>query len=446
MKVNKFIPIHFQKLNHTSSEDKRFIRVKIWLMHLQENYNGSYFSKTAVDEAIPTLDLTPILGFIEVNDQTGEEDFSDHRYNLVVEDGELKWKYEGHAYGVIPPAPHNNAKYEQKIGDDGIERTYLTVEALMWTKFEDAISIIERDDGLKAQSMELSESYSGEWKDDGLFHFSKFQFNGACILGTGVLPAMNSASIEMTYSANSFKEEISEILKEFKETFSQTKKEVNSLNLAEILAKYSVDEDFLIKKGISISDFTLEALDEKLADMSEKGELTIVSNVDFDAMKTELDVVKSELEQAKVELDSTKNNLKTANEALVTANYSVSNFQEQLTTAQKELATVKDERDTANALLNEYQRSEHESKAEEVISRFTSELLMEEDVADIRENIHDYSIDEIEEKLFARQGRKVAQAFTKDANNNLASIKFNKINKNKSQADFADIIAEHVGE
>ncbi|MCD3328207.1 hypothetical protein G8V02_15305, partial [Clostridium botulinum D/C] len=86
--VNKKIPVIFQKLDQYESEysDIRFLKVKIWLMHLGENFNGSYFSKEVVENAIPSLSNTPILTYIETN-SSGEEDFSDHRTIIVVKNG-----------------------------------------------------------------------------------------------------------------------------------------------------------------------------------------------------------------------------------------------------------------------------------------------------------------------------------------------------------------------
>jgi hypothetical protein len=137
--VNRNIPIIFQNLNHYDVEDTRFLKVKIWLMHTNENLNGSYFEKSVVEEAIPSLANTPILAYIEDNSD-GEKDFSDHRQVLIKEDGEYKIKYIGQAIGTIPES--NNAKFEMRLCDDGVEREFLTVEGLLWTKFDDPIDIM----------------------------------------------------------------------------------------------------------------------------------------------------------------------------------------------------------------------------------------------------------------------------------------------------------------
>ena len=54
-KENFKIPVEFEKINDLNCGDNRFTRVKIWIMHLGANYNGSYFEKEPVDNAIPTL-------------------------------------------------------------------------------------------------------------------------------------------------------------------------------------------------------------------------------------------------------------------------------------------------------------------------------------------------------------------------------------------------------
>src|SRR5206468_8945700 len=105
--------------------------------------------KQSVEEAIPSLALTPILGFMDEN-SNGEEDFSNHKMGITKTDEGWVFKYMGHAYGVIPE--DNNAQFELRTDDDDIEREYLTCEGLIWTKFSDAVDVISRD-GIKSQSM-----------------------------------------------------------------------------------------------------------------------------------------------------------------------------------------------------------------------------------------------------------------------------------------------------
>jgi hypothetical protein len=218
-KISTQIPVIFQKLEEFEKEDSRFLKVKIWLMHTGLNFNGSSFSKEAVDKAIPTLANTPILSFIEENSE-GEQDFSDHRMVLHrSEDGDYNFKYLGSAVGVIPEV--NNAHWEMRVTDSGEEKEYLVVDALMWTKWGDPTDIMAAK-GQTSQSMELSDQYSGSFDKDGVFHFETFSFFGACLLGDGVLPAMQNSTVEVQFTENNaIQKSIENKLQEFYTLFSQ---------------------------------------------------------------------------------------------------------------------------------------------------------------------------------------------------------------------------------
>ncbi len=273
--IKKSIPVLFQKLNHyeSSEEDIRFLKVKIWLMHTLENLNNSYFSKEVVEAAIPTLANTPILAYIEENSD-GDEDFSDHRQVLVKKDGKYNVKYIGSAIGVIPS--DNNAQFEDRLCDDGVTRSFLTVEGLIWRKFDDPVDILTRD-LIKAESMEIADDYEGEFKEDGYFHFSKFSFFGACGLGLGVKPAMQNASIEVQFSEQDFTKEVNEKMECFKTLFTQSLQQIDSVvaeelleggkeldKVLELLQKYSLTIDDLSSKSINHEELSLDELEAKI--------------------------------------------------------------------------------------------------------------------------------------------------------------------------------------
>lgn len=266
------IPVIFQRLGVFKADDTRFEKVKIWLMHLNENLNGSFFSKQVVNEAIPSLANTPILGFIELNNDE-ELDFSDHRTIVVKTDDGYELKYLCSVYGVIPET--NNAKFEKRVCDDGIEREFLTCEGLIWTKWDDPLDILNRDK-VKGQSMEIHKDYKGVYnKEDGLFHFTEFKFFGACILGDDVKPAMRNATVEKFSLDTNVYEEIQKQMELFKTSFENHNKTIfskggNELNeIQELLAKYSVTEEQLQEKGINIEEFSLEDLEVKIKEIFE---------------------------------------------------------------------------------------------------------------------------------------------------------------------------------
>lgn len=219
------IPVMFEKTEEIANADSRFTKVKIWLMHLGENYNNSIFEKSVVDDALPTLGYIPIVGFIERND-AGEKDFSDHRYIITKDDKGVRRKYIGISYGVVLSSSDNDAHYEERLCDDGETRTFLVVDGIIWNMFEDSSDIVNRD-LIKSQSMELFEDgIEGYEDEDGVFHFTKFSFRAACILGndSDIQPAMINSTVEVQFTMNDF---IQDIQSELNDKFTTFTKLVN---------------------------------------------------------------------------------------------------------------------------------------------------------------------------------------------------------------------------
>ncbi len=221
-------PVMFQTTDEIETADCRFTKVKIWLMHLGDNFNGSIFDKSVVDEALPTLGYIPIVGFLEKN-RLGEDDFSDHRYIITKDEKGVRRKYKGVAYGVITSSEDNNAHYEERLCDDGETRTFLVVDGLLWNMFEDSTDIMNRD-LIKSQSMELwddGNSIEGYEDDDGMFHFTKFSFRAACILGKSQEPAMTNSTVEVQFTVSDF---VKDIQSELHNKFTTFTKLVNEKN------------------------------------------------------------------------------------------------------------------------------------------------------------------------------------------------------------------------
>ncbi|KYG38075.1 hypothetical protein [Bacillus gaemokensis] len=215
------LPVKFEQVSNVL--DDRFVRTKIYIAHEGENRNRCIFTKEILESMIPSLANVPILGYIAV-DELGNDDFKGHEEALMVENNEFKIKYLGHAYGVIPE--DNNARFETRYGEDGVEREYLVADGILWRKFPEVEEIFDRDGGFKSQSMELQHSSVKGYQDEhGLFVFTQAKFEGLCILGEGVTPAMISSTIEKFSFADKFQTELSAMLTEFNAHFTTTSKE-----------------------------------------------------------------------------------------------------------------------------------------------------------------------------------------------------------------------------
>lgn len=199
---NISLPISFSVNNEISDKNNRFINVTIDVLHTGLNYNGSIFDKEIVNENIETIKNTPILGFITEVPYEDNKDFKGHEYVITKDENGIKRKYIGEAFGMIPESC--NPRWIIKTTDSGIEREFLQVDGILWSKFQDAADIMLNDIE-KPQSMELHPyDIDGYEDENGNFVFTKFSFDGCCILGSSVEPAMENAKIEVQFTMSDF--------------------------------------------------------------------------------------------------------------------------------------------------------------------------------------------------------------------------------------------------
>ena len=279
------IPVQFE-VNDDS--DSRFKKVKVWIAHTGENLNNSYFSKETLAEMAKTLPKIPIVGYIEV-DEDGEDDFSDHRQEIVVKSGEgVDVRYAGHAYGFIPEDA--NAQFETRDGKE-----WLTAEGYIWTKFKDAFDIFSAENGIKSQSMEISDA-EGEVDDIGRMVITSAVFSALCILGEDVPPAMTGSTIEFFNKKEQYQFELNEMFEEFNKD-----REKGELDLPEN------------KEDLEIVEETIEAEFEETVEDTIVEETVVeetVEEVEVDEIEPEIeeeeegvepDVIEEEAEEAEAE-------------------------------------------------------------------------------------------------------------------------------------------------
>ena len=297
---DKFASLHstFSVNEEIVSEDTRFMKITIDVMHVGENLNNSYFEKAVVDECVDSIKNTPVLGFIKCDKFTGENDFKGHEYILKRTENGVEEAYIGKAYGVIPESC--NPRWVIKVCDDAQEREFLRVDALVWEKFSDAASIIRRDNE-KPQSMELEvSSVEGYDDEDGIFHFTKFRFDGCCILGDQVQPAMVGANVKINDGVNFTMSDIADSIR------SELNDKLELFNIA--FAKFTNDETCDDQGGAKnmldtdlnqVEEITLEADEVEVAET----EFETVAETEIVA-ETEVDIVEETVFEAEDEAES----------------------------------------------------------------------------------------------------------------------------------------------
>ena len=213
--MNQRYPVSFIKKGEYESSDFRFIDVSIDVMHTGANLNKTSFTKDAINKAVPTICNTPILGYVVDELDEEDKDFKGHEHELRITNKDVKYVYAGQAYGVIPESC--NPRWIVKDDGTGIEREYLRVDGLIWTKFSDPVDIFTRD-GTKNHSVELTDMACGPADKNGNVPVGAFKFDGCCILSTtdpSIKPAMTGSCVTANFSVEDITAQIRDRLYEY---------------------------------------------------------------------------------------------------------------------------------------------------------------------------------------------------------------------------------------
>ena len=236
-KISTLLPVQFEKIdNPPYLNDSRFQAVRCYVAHEKDNYNGSWFDTSVLENMGKHMAGVPIVGYISV-DNTNTTDFNGHEEKLTIHNGEISVEYLGRAYGCI--ISNDDVEIIQRMHESGEMRNYLSVTGVLWKMFTESIEIFDRDTS-KPQSMELQEdSIKGNFEKDGYYHFTDCKVRALCILGTDVSPAMSNSVIEK-FSTVNYENSIQEMLTEINESikqFSKTKSNIDYYYIEEEQAK-----------------------------------------------------------------------------------------------------------------------------------------------------------------------------------------------------------------
>ena len=447
------LPITFEVKDEYENADTRFLSVTIDVLHTGLNLNDTIFTKKVVDENVNTIKNTPILGFIEVSP---DFDFKGHEFVLTKVDGEITRKYLGHAYGLIPESC--NPRWVTKLCDDGKEREFLQVDALMWTKFSDATEIMTRDIE-KAHSMELKDdSVDGYEDDDGNFVFTKFSFDGCCCLGENHNPAMVNSSIQVNFTVNDFIKNIQEEIKNNYTIFTSLKEKSDGGNTkmankktdyGQTVMELFSDVSTIVNQFESITDRWGDTYPRYYLQDIQDDEAIVVdrqNNYQYYGFKFSINGDKPEIDFASCKrkktcyVDYEENDVipegafnfgehiakieETAYAKVTDAESKLETVEKEKADAEVEYTKVKDEFETVNAKLqeiepkyNEYVEAEHQKQIDEVnaqkdakFKEFEAVLSDVTEYTELKKDRDNLSVEEIENKCAVMYFKKQAQS------------------------------------
>lgn len=333
-----------------------------------ENRNGSFLSKETLTEAANSLPSCPIVGLYSED----KEDFRGHGEVLKIDDDGLHFDCETVPYGFISPVdkPWFQTFIDTNEFGEETEREYLMANGYLWTgAYPEVQKVI--DEG-QPQSMELDgNNTDGHWASnkDGIefFIIDDTIFNKICILGDDVEPCYEGANI----TSVNFTEDSEN---SFAFTVHQMMSELNNLLKSEggnMPEDIDVDETFDEANDNTVTDETAEQVDEEFSETD-------------DSVSTPSEVVDDTDEVVDETFESNENAEDSEVEETQTDNVVFS---------KEEFAAFQAELDELKAFKQNIERDEKQK----VIDKY--HFLSDDDKKGVIDNIDNYSLQQIDEKL-----------------------------------------------
>ena len=381
-------------------------KCEIKVLYTGLNRNKSFITKDVANKMAQSLPGTPIVG------EFLTQDFGDHgEEDLVIDENGLRFVKSTVPYGFIP----TDAKiwWQNFLDCDGVEREYLLTEGYLWTgRYPETQRVISKGNG---QSMELDrDSLVGEWTKSDNAEFEYFNideafFSALCILGEDVEPCFEGANIGrpgLLYSLDKddFKSQLSAFMLDLKDALNTQggiPMEDNKSLETPLAPEVEVEEVEVVEETTEIvEEVEVEAAETESADAE------VEEFAKDDKKKKKEEEKEEQTSEEQPSNDKQEENTDEEDKKKKKKNYKLEEVEEyvQLSKDFLELNTKYEnlvkEYEAMKPVLEKFQAQENErvmAEKQEMINRFY--MLDEADLKEVKENIANFSLDEIESKL-----------------------------------------------
>ena len=466
----QLVPSSYQQIN------KQFALVDILLCYHGRNRNMTSMSKEVIEKALPSLYGIPIVGEYYTLDD-GSQDFGTHGGKIIITDDGIKYEQTTKPYGFITKEAVENASWvtiTEKDGHTKHEYLKLSKNVIWKDRYEEVEKILDENYG---ESMEIAID-SCEYDKDGYCVIKDFTFSAACILGSHldgstVIPCFESSQIGRLFEVDSFKQEFSQMLDEYKQyeadgtTTVLNKNETNPTNMkgaikmelakfTEILSAIKIGESDVCKyRLLNVTDSKVFALDMEdykpygfdyavtteedaeniVVDFESKAEMSLSATEKITEENFEEFDIKAEIAFEADKIAETKT---TENTSILEAEFNKK---------VDELKTSYDDLSASYAVaikkLEEYEAKEekakvekHETDVKEIFEKYSEKLgkCSEFLVYKAKCNPADVTVDELNEKLTLMVGKYMMDSQTKkNFSYNPTETKVNKVENGSSK-------------
>lgn len=252
MKGKKYLNVTYNNFEQVNEE---FVKCTISVLSCSQVANGTKFNKDGVERAKESLNYVPVIGYFK------GDDFADHGIRLEIEDEEIKQVVKTVPFGVCIK---DSSRWENIQKPNGEYEEYLVVDAYLWNRYNDAISVVKENKC--NQSMEIVVQ-SGEYAE-GCYNINDFSFSALCILGEDVQPAFNLAKIRTSdkFSTDELKDSYKEMLDKLAYALTNSESVSNEPVIEEPIIEEPIKEEPIVEEPV-IEEPVIE---EPIVDYEEK--------------------------------------------------------------------------------------------------------------------------------------------------------------------------------
>lgn len=250
-------------MNFSSEDTEGLLPVTLQSCHIYENRNGSYISKSTMQNALSSFSNKPILGHIIQKDD-GSYDFDSHNMEMVDDpwnEGEQRVHYIEQPIGIVPESCNARLEYDKEK-----KKTYVVVDGWIFEDYGNGAAEIIKEKGGTKVSVELGvKEFSYNSKKKRL-EIEEFVFMGVTALGEHVGEGMLGSNMQLSdfchsdipemQDFNNTIEELNRRIKRIEELHCE--KGGRSLKLEELLTKYNKTEEDIDFEIADLSDEELE--------------------------------------------------------------------------------------------------------------------------------------------------------------------------------------------
>ena len=370
-----------------------------------DNRNMTSLPKKVIEENLYSIYGVPIIGeWIYKLDGTDEKTWGSHGGRVIIDDNGIHFEQTTKPFGFVTKEAADNASWVTITEKDGhTQNEYLKLSGcILWTdRYEESKTILDEKYG---QSMEI-EFKKGHYREDHYYEAEEFIFSALCILGTDVEPCFESACIGRHYELDSFKQEFSLMLDEYKklnesatavhdkETNNNPNKEekkfmdLEKLNafLSAFTFKDNCDNDvakYALLGDATETSFTVIDREDNFKVYTVEFALDDEQNIvaDWDAKVEKKFAIVNADEESAIDLNTVIGEYAQSRADMITESLTVS-FNEKIDEMAKEYENLSKELETSNKKLADFEsekaeadRLAHKAEVDAVVAEFAKKI------------------------------------------------------------------------